>query len=64
MASFAHKLPDTTSEEELLALVVGSTPTHAVDGILVQLPLPKQIDAHAVIDDASIRPRTSTASTR
>ena len=37
----------TTSEAELLGLVRGSTPTPQVHGILVQLPLPKQIDAAA-----------------
>jgi len=49
MASFSHKLPDTTSEEELLALVDQLNRDDAVDGILVQLPLPPQIDAARVI---------------
>lgn len=49
MASFAHKLPDTTSEAELLDLVDQLNRDEAVDGILVQLPLPPQIDASRVI---------------
>ena len=50
MASFSHKLPETTSEEELLALVDRLNRDDAVDGILVQLPLPPQIDASRVIN--------------
>jgi methylenetetrahydrofolate dehydrogenase (NADP+) / methenyltetrahydrofolate cyclohydrolase len=49
MASFAHNLPDTTSEDELLQLVVDLNADERVDGILVQLPLPNQIDAARVI---------------
>jgi len=49
MASFAHKLPDTTSEAELLDLVDELNRDDTVDGILVQLPLPPQIDASRVI---------------
>ena len=49
MAGFAHNLPDTTSEAELLALVHQLNADDRVDGILVQLPLPKQIDAERVI---------------
>jgi methylenetetrahydrofolate dehydrogenase (NADP+)/methenyltetrahydrofolate cyclohydrolase len=50
MVSFAHNLPDTTSEEELLQLVTDLNADPRVDGILVQLPLPKQIDATRVIE--------------
>jgi methylenetetrahydrofolate dehydrogenase (NADP+)/methenyltetrahydrofolate cyclohydrolase len=49
MAGFAHQLSDTTSEGELLALVEALNADVAVDGILVQLPLPPQIDAARVI---------------
>ncbi|HYZ49069.1 MAG TPA: bifunctional methylenetetrahydrofolate dehydrogenase/methenyltetrahydrofolate cyclohydrolase FolD [Sphingomonas sp.] len=49
MASIEHKLPAETSEDELLALVRQLNDDPAVDGILVQLPLPKQIDESAVI---------------
>ena len=50
MAGFAHNLPRTTSEEELLRLVADLNADDRVDGILVQLPLPKQIDSTRVIE--------------
>jgi len=50
MVSFAHNLPDTTSEEELLQLVTDLNADPRVEGILVQLPLPRQIDATRVIE--------------
>jgi methylenetetrahydrofolate dehydrogenase (NADP+)/methenyltetrahydrofolate cyclohydrolase len=50
MAGFAHNLPDTTSEAELLQLVADLNADERVDGILVQLPLPAQIDATRVIE--------------
>ena len=50
MASFAHNLPDTTSEDELLQLVTALNADERIDGILVQLPLPKQIDSTRVIE--------------
>ena len=43
-------LPADTSEAELLALVAELNRDPAIDGILVQLPLPDQIDAARVID--------------
>ena len=49
MVSFAHNLPDTTTEDELLQLVLDLNADERVDGILVQLPLPNQIDAARVI---------------
>jgi len=49
MASFAHNLPVTTSEDELLQLVLDLNADERVDGILVQLPLPNQIDSARVI---------------
>jgi methylenetetrahydrofolate dehydrogenase (NADP+)/methenyltetrahydrofolate cyclohydrolase len=48
--SALHELPATTSEGELLALVDQLNADPAIDGILVQLPLPEQIDAEAVIE--------------
>ena len=54
MVSFAHDLPDTTSENELLDLVAELNIDERVDGILVQLPLPPQIGAAQVI--ANIEP--------
>ena len=50
MQSFSHNLPADTREEELLALVEKLNADDHVDGILVQLPLPEQIDANRVID--------------
>jgi methylenetetrahydrofolate dehydrogenase (NADP+)/methenyltetrahydrofolate cyclohydrolase len=50
MRSFDHTLPASTSEAELLALVRKLNADPAVDGILVQLPLPPQIDAQKVIE--------------
>jgi methylenetetrahydrofolate dehydrogenase (NADP+)/methenyltetrahydrofolate cyclohydrolase len=49
MNSYEHKLPPTVSEGELLALIAKLNADPAVHGILVQLPLPKQIDEQAVI---------------
>ncbi|TCT00981.1 bifunctional methylenetetrahydrofolate dehydrogenase/methenyltetrahydrofolate cyclohydrolase FolD [Aquabacter spiritensis] len=49
MASFEHKLPATTAEAELLALVAALNADPAVHGILVQLPLPGAIDATKVL---------------
>jgi methylenetetrahydrofolate dehydrogenase (NADP+)/methenyltetrahydrofolate cyclohydrolase len=45
-----HELPATTSQAELLAVVDRLNADPAIDGILVQLPLPPQIDAEAVIE--------------
>jgi methylenetetrahydrofolate dehydrogenase (NADP+)/methenyltetrahydrofolate cyclohydrolase len=50
MESFEHRLPADTSQSELIALVERLDADEAVDGILVQLPLPPQIDDKAVID--------------
>ena len=50
MVGFAHNLPDTVSEAELLQLVTDLNADETVDGILVQLPLPKQINATRVIE--------------
>jgi methylenetetrahydrofolate dehydrogenase (NADP+)/methenyltetrahydrofolate cyclohydrolase len=48
--SFQNGLPETTSEAELLALIAKLNADDRVDGILVQLPLPKHIDPQRVID--------------
>jgi len=50
LASFLHVLPDTTTQEELLALVRKLNADPLVHGVLVQLPLPKGIDPNAVLD--------------
>ncbi|WP_303966016.1 bifunctional methylenetetrahydrofolate dehydrogenase/methenyltetrahydrofolate cyclohydrolase FolD [Sporosarcina ureae] len=49
MKSVLIKLPDTVSEEELLAEVEKLNQDDTIDGILVQLPLPKHIDENKVI---------------
>ena len=54
MASFEHKLPADTDQGTLLALVERLNADRAVDGILVQLPLPGHLDEQAVI--ATISP--------
>jgi methylenetetrahydrofolate dehydrogenase (NADP+)/methenyltetrahydrofolate cyclohydrolase len=48
MESFEHKLPAETSQTELIALVDRLNADPAVDGILVQLPLPGHIEERAV----------------
>lgn len=50
MNSLEFKLADTTSQEELLELIDKLNNDESVHGILVQLPLPKQIDSEAVIN--------------
>jgi methylenetetrahydrofolate dehydrogenase (NADP+) / methenyltetrahydrofolate cyclohydrolase len=50
MRSIEHKLPADTSEANLLALVAKLNDDPAIDGILVQLPLPKHIDADKMIE--------------
>ena len=48
MASFEHRLPANVAQDELLALVDTLNADPAVDGILVQLPLPGHLDELAV----------------
>jgi methylenetetrahydrofolate dehydrogenase (NADP+) / methenyltetrahydrofolate cyclohydrolase len=50
MASIEHKLPASTGEDDLLALIADLNRRPDVNGILVQLPLPKHIDAAKVIE--------------
>ncbi len=54
MASFEHRLPADTRQEDLLALVRALNADDVVHGILVQLPLPKHLDSDAII--AAISP--------
>jgi methylenetetrahydrofolate dehydrogenase (NADP+)/methenyltetrahydrofolate cyclohydrolase len=49
MISIEHKLPGDTSQDTLLSLVRELNADPVVDGILVQLPLPEQINESAVI---------------
>ncbi len=50
MRSDTHRLPDTTTQAELLALIAALNADAGIHGILVQLPLPKAIDSAAVLD--------------
>lgn len=52
--SEVHKLPETTSQEELLALVDKLNHQDDIHGILVQLPLPKHINEKAVINAIAV----------
>ena len=54
MISNEIRMPDTTSQEELLAQLLVLNKDDSVHGILVQLPLPKHIDESVVI--AAINP--------
>ena len=54
MRSFEHTLETDVTEHELLTLIAGLNDDPEVHGILVQLPLPKHIDAQKVIE--AIRP--------
>lgn len=47
--SLSYELPEETTEQELLTLIDGLNQRDDVNGILVQLPLPKQIDEDKVI---------------
>ncbi len=49
MESIEHRLPADVSAEDLLALVATLNADPTIDGILVQLPLPKHIDEQTVI---------------
>jgi methylenetetrahydrofolate dehydrogenase (NADP+)/methenyltetrahydrofolate cyclohydrolase len=48
--SFEYALPESTTEAELLSLVSSLNSDEKVNGILVQLPLPKQIDENRIIN--------------
>jgi methylenetetrahydrofolate dehydrogenase (NADP+) / methenyltetrahydrofolate cyclohydrolase len=48
--SFAHDLPSSASEAEILSLIESLNRDARVDGILVQLPLPKGVNADRVMD--------------
>ncbi|MDF1758268.1 MAG: bifunctional methylenetetrahydrofolate dehydrogenase/methenyltetrahydrofolate cyclohydrolase FolD [Legionellaceae bacterium] len=51
--SFSYNLPTSTTEDELLTLIDTLNHNEDVDGILVQLPLPKHIDAINIIEHIS-----------
>jgi methylenetetrahydrofolate dehydrogenase (NADP+) / methenyltetrahydrofolate cyclohydrolase len=49
MHSVTHRLPDDTTQDQLLALVAELNDDPLIHGILVQLPLPKHLDERAVL---------------
>ena len=51
--STQHKLPETATQAELLKLIRELNASKDVHGILVQLPLPKQIDEEAILEEIS-----------
>lgn len=50
MGSVMHRLPENTNENELLALIDVLNADDSIDGILVQLPLPKHIDTNKILE--------------
>jgi len=50
IASFAHDLPADTTRQELLGMIARLNADDAVDGILLQLPLPKGLDSTEIMD--------------
>ena len=50
MNSIEHRLPDTTSQSDLLSLVNKLNEDDEIDGILVQLPLPDHINENSIIN--------------
>ena len=53
ISSIVKKLPETTSQDELLNIIQTLNDDKSVDGILVQLPLPKHIDSTKIIEAIS-----------
>jgi methylenetetrahydrofolate dehydrogenase (NADP+)/methenyltetrahydrofolate cyclohydrolase len=53
MHSVTHRLPDSATQDELMALVRALNADPAIHGILVQLPLPKHLDDKAVLAELS-----------
>lgn len=53
IGSLAYELPEETTEEELLALIEKLNSDTKVNGILVQLPVPKHIDEEKIINTIS-----------
>jgi methylenetetrahydrofolate dehydrogenase (NADP+) / methenyltetrahydrofolate cyclohydrolase len=49
MRGFVHRLPQNTSQDEILKLIAQLNDDKKVNGILVQMPLPKQIDSATVL---------------
>jgi methylenetetrahydrofolate dehydrogenase (NADP+) / methenyltetrahydrofolate cyclohydrolase len=54
MHSVVHEMPDTSTQEEVLAAVEQMNRDDSIDGILVQQPVPKQVSGKAVIDAIAV----------
>ncbi len=48
--SIVHEMPDTISQEEIIATIEMMNANPRIDGILVQLPLPKHIDTNRILE--------------
>ena len=48
--SITHSMPDTISQEEIIATIEMMNNNPRIDGILVQLPLPKHIDTNIILE--------------
>ena len=48
--SITHNMPDTISQEEIIGTIEMINKNPRIDGILVQLPLPKHIDTNAILE--------------
>jgi len=53
--SFSHDLPETTSQEELVKLIIKLNESKDVDGILIQLPLPSHVNTNFIIEQLDPR---------
>ena len=51
--SIAHEMPETISQDKMLEIIELMNQNQNIDGILVQLPLPKQIDTTVVLEAIS-----------
>jgi len=52
--SIVHKMPDTISHNEIAKIIKMMNENPFIDGILIQLPLPKQIDANMLLESIDI----------
>ena len=53
--SIAHKMPNTITTEEILKIIEMMNNNNFIDGILIQLPLPNQIDTNALLEAVDIK---------